>query len=89
MDLFHIIDDGVCHLRSKGVYRQAKVYHRGRDVFAGYGNGFVKLGPSSGTSNPNVSWDAIDAKDVTLARVGGQPVYAAHAALVAALMSVA
>lgn len=39
MELFHVIDDGVVHLRSKGVYRQTKVFRRGADVFAAYGGG--------------------------------------------------
>jgi hypothetical protein len=75
MELFHIIDDGVAHIRSKGLYRQAKVYRRGQDVFAGYGGGFVKLGPNKGTSRPEISWDAVEAPGVQLDRPGGQPRY--------------
>lgn len=76
MDLFHIIDDGFVILRSKGLYRQAKVYRRGQDVYAGFGAGFVKLHAHGGTSMPSVSWDAIEARDV--AQVDARkPVYLA------------
>lgn len=70
MELFHVIDDGVVHLRSKGLYRQAKVYRRGRDVFAGFGGGFVRLIGHKGTSKPDVSWDALEAKGVELGNNG-------------------
>lgn len=78
MERFHVIDDGAVILRSKGVYRQAKVYRRGKDVFAGYGAGFIKLGGSSTTSNPNISWIGIEADDVKEDRVGGQPRFTKH-----------
>lgn len=72
MNLFHVIDDGVAILRCKGLYRQAKVYRRGEDVFAGYGGGYVKLHGAAGTSRPDVSWLEIDAPGVRLG-IGGQP----------------
>lgn len=56
MNLFHILDDTFVIIRSRGVYRQAKVYVRGSDVFAGWGGGFVRLCGNGGTSHPNVSW---------------------------------
>jgi hypothetical protein len=74
MDLFHVIDDGVVLLRSKGVYRQAKVYRRGKDVFAGVGTGFVKLHGAAGTSRPDISWLELDAAGVVVG-VGSQPRY--------------
>lgn len=70
---FHVIDDGAAILRARGVYRQAKIYRRGPDVFAGWGAGFIKLGPRGGTSNPNVSWIDIEGEDVLCDRVGNQP----------------
>lgn len=73
MERFHVIEDGACITFSKGIYRQVKVYRRGHDVFAGWANGFVKLGPSSGTSNPNVGWRDVEAEGVTCDRVGSQP----------------
>ena len=66
MERFHIIDDGAAILRSKGVYRQVKVYRRGKDIYAGYGNGFIKLGIGSATTLPNVSYDGIEAEGVIL-----------------------
>lgn len=61
MERFHVIDDAAVILRSKGVYKQAKVYRRGRELYAGVGGGFIRLMGSNGTSNPNVSWVDIDA----------------------------
>lgn len=58
--MFHIVDD--CHvvLRSRGVYKQAKVYRYEGKLFAGYSGGFIRLlgmfGDLGGTSAPNVSW---------------------------------
>lgn len=62
MDLFHIIDDAFVILRSKGVFRQAKLYRRGQHIYAGHGSGFVRILPRSGTSNPNVGW--VDIPDI-------------------------
>lgn len=59
MERFHIIDDAAAILVSKGVYRQAKVYRRGKDLFAGHSGGFIRL-YREGTSLPNVRLDAID-----------------------------
>lgn len=68
MDIgFHIIDDGIVILRSKGIYRQAKVYERKGEIYAGYGERFIKLGNAPNTTDPNVSWDEIDADGVTAA----------------------
>ena len=43
MERFHVIEDAAAILVSKGVYRQAKVYRRGKELFAAYGAGFVRL----------------------------------------------
>lgn len=58
---FHIIDDAVVILRSRGVYRQAKLYRRGNELYAGYGAGFVRLLGGKGTSAPNISWEEMEA----------------------------
>ena len=55
MALFHQIDDAFVILYSRGVYKQAKVYQRNGDLYAGYGSGFVRLS-TGGTSVPNISW---------------------------------
>ena len=60
MDLFHVIDDAQAIVRSRGVYRQVKVYHRGGKVYAGHGNGFIRLHAHNGTSAPNISWVGLD-----------------------------
>lgn len=66
MDLFHVIEEGQVIICSHGVYRQAKVYRRGEDVFAQYGNGYIKLYNGCGTSKPKVSWLGIEAAGVEL-----------------------
>lgn len=55
MALFHQIDDAFVILYSRGVYKQAKVYQRDGDLYAGHGSGFVRLS-TSGTSVPHISW---------------------------------
>lgn len=65
MDLFTIIDDATAIIRqANGVYKQAKVYHRGSRVFVGHSGGFIrvtaKFGDAWGTSNPNVKVEALD-----------------------------
>lgn len=66
MERFHVIEDGAAILLSKGNFRQAKVYRRAADIYAGWGGGYIKLGGAGGTSNPNVSWQDIEADGVTI-----------------------
>lgn len=75
-DLFHIIDDAQVILRSKGVFRQAKVYRRGDRLYAGWGSGFIRLGGRDATSCPNVSYEALSLPDdIKLTRgTTGEPV---------------
>ena len=61
MNRFHVIEDAAVVLRSKGVYRQAKVYRRAEGLYAGYAGGFIRLMANGGTSRPEVSWDETDA----------------------------
>lgn len=56
MPLFHEIPEAQIVTRSKGVYKQVKLYRRGVDLYAGHGSGFVRLLAGGGTSAPNVSW---------------------------------
>lgn len=66
MDYFHIIEEGVVILRGKrGLFKQAKVYRRGKDVFAGVSGGFIRLIGYGGTTNPEVKWLDIEAAGVT------------------------
>jgi len=62
-DLFHLIPDVQVVLRNRGVYRQAKLYHRRRAVYAGWGSGFIKLLPSGNTSVPNACYDKLPEHD--------------------------
>lgn len=59
MERFHVIDDAAAILVSKGVYRQAKVYRRGKELFAAYGTGFIRI-YKNGTSLPNVRCEDVD-----------------------------
>ena len=70
MNLFHIIDDAQVILRSKGVYYQKKVYRRDRRLYAAWGSGFIRLGGQEATSNPNVSWEALDGLTVNTGELG-------------------
>lgn len=70
MQLFHEVPEGVVILRSRGVFRQAKVYRRAEFVYAQFGSGFVRLLSAAGTTVPHVSWLDLDAEGVTLARSG-------------------
>lgn len=55
-NLFHEIPDAQVILRSKGVFKQAKLFRRGEDVYAAWGSGFIRLLKHSGTTVPAVSW---------------------------------
>ena len=72
--LFHEIADAQVVLRSKGVFRQAKVFRRGEDVFAAWGSGFIRLLGHSGTTVPTVHWlDLAQGGARPLIEVGGVP----------------
>lgn len=80
MQRFHVIEDAAVILRRKGgVYGQAKVYRRGRDVFAALGAGFVRLLGGSGTTSPNVSWLDLEAEGVELANASKTPKFVGEA----------
>lgn len=68
MQLFHEIADGVVILRSRGVFRQAKVFRRDDKVYAQYGAGFIRLLSHSGTSVPSVAWLDLEADGVDASR---------------------
>lgn len=70
MNLFHIIDDAQVILRSKGAYYQKKVYRRDKRLYAAWGGGFIRLGGNEATSNPNVSWEALDGLTVKTGELG-------------------
>lgn len=57
MTLFTEIPDAQVVLRSKGVYRQVKLFARGDQVFAAWGSGYIRLLKHSGTTVPVVTWD--------------------------------
>ncbi len=71
MERFHVIEEGAAILRVKGgLYRQAKVYRRGRDVFVALGGGFVRLLSRSGTTRPDVTWLDLEADGVVVSATG-------------------
>lgn len=57
-NLFHEIADAQIVLRSKGVFKQAKLFRRGGHVYAAYGSGYVRLLKHAGTTHPAVSYEA-------------------------------
>lgn len=61
VQMFHVIDDTHVIIRARGVFRQSKVYRRGKALYAAWGGGFIQLRGNSGTSHPNVSWKETDA----------------------------
>lgn len=72
-NLFHEVTDAQVVLRSKGVYRQAKVFRRGADIYAAWGSGFIRLLSGSGTTVPTVVWDSIAHTGEHLIEVRGVP----------------
>lgn len=60
MSLFTVVNDAFVVTRSKGVFRQSKVYHRNGLLYAGYGSGFVQLRDDNATSVPTMTWDYIE-----------------------------
>lgn len=63
--LFHVMPDSFAVLVSKrGVYRQARLYRRGDEVFAGHSGGFIRLCHGGGTSVPDVRWDGMESEAV-------------------------
>jgi len=62
---FHEIADAVVILAKKGTYKQAKVYIRGKGLYAKYGSGFIQLMPH-GTSAPDVRIDGISIPGLTI-----------------------
>jgi len=74
-NLFHKVDDGVCVLRSKGVFRQCDVYRRADTLYAKWGTGFIML-YKSGTSLPDVQLDFVDVPMPTTFDVFGKMIVA-------------
>ncbi len=74
MNRFHVIDDAAVILRTKGVYRQAKVYSHKEGsqaaLYAGYAGGFIGLRSNGGTTKPDVSWTEIEAGPTTEGQFG-------------------
>lgn len=60
MALFNVVEGAFVILVRKGVYRQAKVFLRDGEVYAGWGGGFVRLTAGGGTTVPTVSWREFD-----------------------------
>lgn len=71
MNLFHIIDEGQAILRSRGVYKQVKIYRRDGRVFAQHGGGYIRLERAGGTSLPNASWLEVAGPGVSI--LNGMP----------------
>lgn len=75
MNLFHQIDDAVAHLLSRGVYREAKCYRRGEQIFAKWGGGFIRLLGQGGTTLSSVSWQEVEGPGIALKATGRVPYF--------------
>ncbi len=61
MERFHEIPDAAAILcTKKGVYRQVKVFRKGKEPYAGYGSGFIRLYHDGGTSVPDMRYVGLD-----------------------------
>lgn len=60
MGLFHVIEGAQVILRSKGVFRQAKLYERDGRIAAAAAGGYVMLRSEGRTTHPDISWVEID-----------------------------
>lgn len=60
--LFSAIDDKQAVIRNtkNGVFKQAKLYERGGEIYAAFSGGFIRLMNEGRTSHPNVKWDDIE-----------------------------
>lgn len=76
MNRFHMLDTAAVILRHKGIYRQAEVYRRGVELFAGHRGGFIQLLSRTDTSAPDVSWHDLDAGEETKTDTFGRPILA-------------
>ena len=57
-DLFHILPDTFVIIRTRrGIFRQCKVYIRGKNVYAGVGQGYIRLLANNGTTCPDYLWE--------------------------------
>lgn len=66
MQVFQEIPEGLVITFSRGIYRQVKLFTRGRYVFAEHGNGFVRLYSHGATSVPSVTWKDLDPREAHL-----------------------
>lgn len=71
--LFSAIDDKQTVVRNvkNGVFKQANLYERGGELYAGMLGGFVRLMKDGRTSNPNVLWEDIECSFDAPTRVSG------------------
>lgn len=65
MQRFHIIPDADVIVVARSVYKQAKLYRRGNDLYVGHSGGFVRLYASGSTGLPNLRWDDMDIPGIT------------------------
>lgn len=57
--LFHIVEDCFVIIRTRGVFRQAKVFARHDCLYAGVGSGFVRLCSDGSKTVPTMMWEAV------------------------------
>jgi hypothetical protein len=71
--LFSAIDDKQTVIRNTktGVYKQAKLYERKGEIYAGVGGGFIRLMRDGRSSQPNILWDDIEVQYDVVAGIHG------------------
>ena len=79
-NLFHIIEDAQIVLRSRGVFRQEKLFRRGQPPLRKVGAGFIRIGAGDATSCPHVSYETMKLPENIVIERGqiGEPLLAAQ-----------
>lgn len=72
MELFHVVEDAIIITRSKGVFKQVKVYRRGDKLFAAHGSGFIAFRQGGNTSHPDVFWVEVEGPGFCISLEGGE-----------------
>ncbi|KRR22145.1 hypothetical protein [Bradyrhizobium retamae] len=76
--LFSAIEDKQTVIRNtkSGVYKQAKLFERKGEIYAGANGGFIRLLVGGRTSHPYMLWDDIEVEfEISKISIGGGLVY--------------
>lgn len=71
LGLFRVQEDAQAITRTRGVFKQTKVYSRGRQFYAQHGSGYVRLCGQGRTSHPDVICvEIVDPQGIVPANLG-------------------